>query len=37
MGENSNRVDTVFYPKQSANIIEKKAQWRKAIEKAKLN
>jgi len=37
MGENSNRVDTVFYPEQSVNIIEKKAQWRKAIEKANLN
>ena len=37
MGENSNQVDTVFYPEQSANIIEKKAQWRKAIGKANLN
>ena len=37
MGENENRVVTVFYPKKSAKIIEKKAQWRKAIEKAKFN
>ena len=37
MGENSNWVDTVFYPEQSVNIIEKKAQWRKAIKKANLH
>ena len=35
--ENENQVVTVFYPKYSAKIIEKKAQWRNAIEKAKLN
>jgi len=37
MGENENRVVTIFYPKFSAEIIGKKAQWRDAIEKAKFN
>ena len=37
MSENSNWVDIVYYPERSVKIIEKKTQWRKAIEKANLH